>query len=198
MLFLICFLGMKEYVLQRVGEVGVRLQRQLQGVGEVGVTVLYYWVPQGNLAGDFRVGFPMILGQTWPQDLARSPGPALQINLHENSALQTNFTAITGRTTNPARLPWYPILQRQLQGFDDVGHDPPDVVVARRPDGGSIQLRRNQQHMPCVIIAPHGRVVHIVDCGSVGLQGREVPVCIHCLERHGVRPPDLGAVRRRA
>ena len=86
---------MNVYVLQRVGEVGVVLQRQLQGVGEVGVPVLYYWVPQGNLAGDFRVGFPMILGQTWPQDLARSPGPALQINLHEQPIPQTGYKAMS-------------------------------------------------------------------------------------------------------
>ncbi len=53
------------------------------------------WVPEGNLAGIFRVGFPVIFGQTWPQDPSRSPGLALQFNLHEKSAPQTNSKAIS-------------------------------------------------------------------------------------------------------
>ena len=33
--------------------------------------------------------------QTWPQDPSRSPGLALQFNLHEKSAPQTNSKAIS-------------------------------------------------------------------------------------------------------
>ena len=53
------------------------------------------WVPEGSLAGNFWVGFPGIFGQTWPQDPSRSPGLALQFNLHEKSAPQTNSKAIS-------------------------------------------------------------------------------------------------------
>ena len=60
-----------------------------------------YWVPEGSLAGNFRVGFPWIFGQTWPQDPSRSPGLALQLNLHEKSAPQTNSKAISWRQQIP-------------------------------------------------------------------------------------------------
>ena len=48
------------------------------------------WVPEGSLAGNFRVGFRLIFGQTWPQDPSRSTGLVLQCRLHQKSAPQTN------------------------------------------------------------------------------------------------------------
>ena len=64
-------------------------------VAEVFASASAYWVREGSLAGNFRVGFPGIFGQTWAQDPSRSPGLALQFNLHEKSAPQTNSKAIS-------------------------------------------------------------------------------------------------------
>ncbi len=88
-------------------------------------------------------------------------------------------------------------LQRQLHGVQNPGVQNPgvhgigvhDVGVASRPDGSVVQLRRNQDGLPYVVLAPSGRVVHIWDCESVGVHGRELAVCRHCLARGGVRNP---------
>ncbi len=49
------------------------------------------WVPEGNLAGNFRAEFLPIFGQTWPQNPSRSTGLVLQCRLHHKSAPQTNI-----------------------------------------------------------------------------------------------------------
>ncbi len=46
-------------------------------------------------AGNLQVGFPLILGQTCPQDPPRSPRLALQFSLHEQSAPQNNSKAMS-------------------------------------------------------------------------------------------------------
>ena len=55
------------------------------------------WVPEGSLAGNFRIGFRPIFRQTWPQDPSRSTGLVLQCRLHQKSARQTNSKAIPWR-----------------------------------------------------------------------------------------------------
>ena len=60
---------------------------------------------EGSLAGNFRVGFRPIFGQTWPQNPSRTTGLVLQCRLHQKSARQTNSKAISWRQKNPARLP---------------------------------------------------------------------------------------------
>ncbi len=54
------------------------------------------WVPEGNLAGDFRPAFPAILGRLRPRGpppRSPGPGPAPHINFNEKSAPQTNSMA---------------------------------------------------------------------------------------------------------
>ncbi len=55
------------------------------------------WVPEGSLAGNFRVGFRPIFGQAWPQNPSRSTGLVLQYRLHQKSTRQTNSNAISWR-----------------------------------------------------------------------------------------------------
>ena len=49
------------------------------------------WVPEGNLAGNFRADFRQNFGQTWPPNPSRSTGLVLQCRLHHKSAPQTNI-----------------------------------------------------------------------------------------------------------
>ncbi len=64
-----------------------------------------YWVPEGSLAGNCWVGFPLIFGKTWPQSPSRTAGLVLHCRLHHKSAPQTNSKAISRRQTFLARLP---------------------------------------------------------------------------------------------
>jgi hypothetical protein len=63
------------------------------------------WVPEGSLAGNYRAGFRLIFGQTWPRNPSRTTGLVLQCRLHQKSARQTNSGAIAWRQQIPARLP---------------------------------------------------------------------------------------------
>jgi len=74
------------------------------------------WVPEGNLAKNFRAGFPGFSAENRPRDPPRSPGPAPHINLHQKSAPQTNSKAVSWRTKNPARLPSGTQLKRGVRG----------------------------------------------------------------------------------
>ncbi len=63
------------------------------------------WVPEGSLAGNFRVGSRPIFGQTWPQDPSRTTGLVLQCRLHKKSARQTDSKAVPWWQKTIARLP---------------------------------------------------------------------------------------------
>ncbi len=63
------------------------------------------WVPEGSLAGKFRVGFRPIFGQTWPQNPSRTTVLVLQCLLQHKSARQTNSKALSWHQKIPARLP---------------------------------------------------------------------------------------------
>ena len=49
--------------------------------------------------------FPGFSAEVDPRDPPRSPGPALHFKLHEKSAPQTDYDAISRHPKNPARLP---------------------------------------------------------------------------------------------
>jgi hypothetical protein len=53
------------------------------------------WVPEGNLAGNLRIGCRPMFGQTLPQNHCKSTGLVLQCRLHQKSAQLTNYKAIS-------------------------------------------------------------------------------------------------------
>jgi hypothetical protein len=58
------------------------------------------WVPEGNLAGNFRADFRPIFGQTVPPNPSRSTGLVLQCPLHHKSAPQANILRTFRGTKN--------------------------------------------------------------------------------------------------
>ncbi len=62
-------------------------------------------MPEGSLAGNFRVGFRTIFGQTWPPNPSRTTGLVLQCRLHKIQARRPILRPFRGAYKNPARLP---------------------------------------------------------------------------------------------
>jgi hypothetical protein len=94
------------------------------------------WVPESNLAENFRPEFRPIFGQTWPQNPSRSTGLVLQCRLHHKSAPQTNSNAISWCHQIPARLPSGTQTKAIPPAWPDFPLPGQVIVRPQRPRGG--------------------------------------------------------------
>ena len=90
---------------------GIALWRFVVSMFPLGAYMCHSWVLEGSLAGNCRVGFRLIFGQTWPPTPSRSMGLVLQCRLYQKSAQETNSKAI-----KTSLKPYYFMLRNNASG----------------------------------------------------------------------------------